>query len=104
MALAAGSTLSAAAQTFGVHRSTVYRWIKSHQEFSPALRQARAESVLGLRDELHDLSSCCLKTLRAVLANPKSSPAVQLRPPCSSCNAPNCPRSGGPYPNPSPGD
>jgi len=102
MALAAGSTLSAAAQAFGVHRSTVYRWIKNRKEFSPALQQARAESVLALRDELHDLSRLGLQTLRAVLVNSKSSPAVLLRGSMFILQRPQLPKTGWCVPEPIP--
>jgi hypothetical protein len=50
-ALAAGSTLTDAAEAYSVHRVTVYRWMKTCQPFSAALQRARAEFVLARRDD-----------------------------------------------------
>ena len=78
-ALAAGSTLTDAAEAYGVHRVTIYRWMKTCKHFSTALQRARAEFVLARRDDLHQLSNRALETLLTILDNPKSSPAVLLR-------------------------
>jgi pyocin large subunit-like protein len=48
-ALAARSTVTAAAEAYGIQRMTVYRWMKTRQEFSAALQRARAEFVLARR-------------------------------------------------------
>jgi hypothetical protein len=101
-ALAAGSTLTGAAETYGVHRVTVYRWVKNHKEFSAALRIARAEFVLASRDRLYHLSSRALDTLLAVLENPKSSPAVQLRTCMFVLQRPQLPKTGWSMPEPAP--
>jgi transposase-like protein len=101
-ALAAGSNLTHAAAAFGVHRVTVYRWIKTHKEFSAALRNARAEFVLASRDTLYHLSSRALETLLAVLDNPKSSPAVQLRTAMFILQRPQMPKTGWSMPEPGP--
>jgi hypothetical protein len=71
-ALAAGATLTDAAEAYSVHRVTVYRWMRTLQPFSAALHRARAEFVLARRDALYQLSNraCCA-------------------PPCSFCNVPN---------------
>jgi hypothetical protein len=101
-ALAAGATLTAAAQANGIHRVTVYRWIKNHKQFSAALRLVRAEFVLATRDRLHDLSKCALDTLLAVLRNPKSSPAVQFRTASFILQPPQMPKVGWSIPEPGP--
>ena len=79
LALAAGSTITAAAEANGIQRITIYRWMKTRKEFSAALHRARAEFVLASRDKLYHLSNRALDTLLTVLDNPKSSPAVLLR-------------------------
>jgi transposase-like protein len=52
-ALAAGSTLTDAAEAYGIHRVTVYRWMKNCKPFAAALHRARAEFVLARRPAPH---------------------------------------------------
>jgi hypothetical protein len=101
-ALAAGATLSAAAESFGVHRVTVYRWIKNYKPFAAALSNARADFVLASRDKLYHLSVRALDTLLAVLENPKSSPAVLLRTAMFVLQRPQLPKVGWAMPEPVP--
>src|ERR1022692_2331956 len=93
-ALAAGSTLTDAAEAYSVHRVTVYRWMKTCQPFSAALQRARAEFVLARRDDLHQLSNRALETLLAILDNPKSSAAVLLRTAMFILQRPQMPKTG----------
>ena len=101
-ALAAGATLTAAAEAHGVHRVTVYRWMKTSQPFAAALHRARAEFVLARRDDLHHLSNRALETLLAILDNPKSSPAVLLRTAMFILQRPQLPKTGWSMPEPAP--
>jgi len=101
-ALAAGSTLSNAAETYGIHRVTIYRWMKTSKPFIAALHLARAEFVLARRDDLHQLSKRALETLLAILDNPKSSPAVLLRTSMFILQRPQLPKTGWCMPEPSP--
>jgi hypothetical protein len=101
-ALAAGSTLTDAAKTYGVHRVTIYRWMKTCKPFTEALHHARGEFVLAQRDALHHLSNRALETLLAILDNPKSSPAVLLRTSMFILQRPQLPKTGWSMPEPSP--
>jgi transposase-like protein len=101
-ALAAGSTLTDTAETYGVHRVTIYRWMKTSKPFAAALHRARAEFVLARRDDLHHLSNRALETLLAVLDNPKASPAVQLRAAMFILQRPQLPKTGWSMPEPAP--
>jgi hypothetical protein len=101
-ALAAGATLTDAAKAYGVHRVTVYRWMKTSQPFSAALHLARADFVLARRDALHKLSNRALETLLAILDNPKSSPAVLLRTSMFILQRPQIPKTGWCMPEPAP--
>jgi hypothetical protein len=101
-ALAAGSTLTDAAEAYSVHRVTIYRWMKTCQPFSAALHRARAEFVLARRDDLHQLSNRALETLLAILDNPKSSPAVLLRTAVFILQRPQMPKTGWSMPEPAP--
>jgi hypothetical protein len=101
-ALAAGSTLTDAAEAYGVHRVTIYRWMKTCPPFSAALHRARAEFVLARRDDLHQLSNRALETLLTILDNPKSSPAVLLRTAMFILQRPQLPKTGWSMPEPAP--
>jgi uncharacterized protein (DUF1778 family) len=102
LALAAGSTITAAAEANGIQRITIYRWMKTRKEFSAALHRARAEFVLASRDKLYHLSNRALDTLLTVLDNPKSSPAVLLRTSVFTLQRPQMPKTGWSMPEPSP--
>jgi hypothetical protein len=101
-ALAAGATLTDAAEAHGVHRVTIYRWLKTCKPFSAALHHARAEFVLARRDDLYHLSNRALETLLAVLDNPKSSPAVLLRTSMFILQRTQLPKTGWSMPEPAP--
>jgi hypothetical protein len=101
-ALAAGSTLTDAAEAYGVHRVTIYRWMKTSKPFAAALHRARAEFVLARRDDLHLLSNRAVETLLAILDNPKASPAVQLRAAMFILQRPQLPKTGWSMPEPAP--
>jgi len=101
-ALAAGSTLTDAAEAYGVHRVTIYRWMKTSKPFAAALHRARAEFVLARRDDLRLLSNRAVETLLAILDNPKASPAVQLRAAMFILQRPQLPKTGWSMPEPAP--
>jgi uncharacterized protein (DUF1778 family) len=101
-ALAAGATLTAAAEANNINRATIYRWMKTRKEFSTALHHARAEFVLARRDDLHYLSNRALEILLVILDNPKSSPAVLLRTAMFILQRPQLPKTGWSMPEPAP--
>ena len=100
--LAAGSTITAAAEAHGIHRITIYRWMKTRKDFAAALHRARAEFFLARRDDLHYLSNRALETLLAILDNPRSSPAVLLRTAMFILQRPQLPKTGWSMPEPAP--
>jgi uncharacterized protein YecA (UPF0149 family) len=77
--LVAGSTISAAANEAGVHRSTVHLWTRNHPAFSRALLAARQDRAETLLDELSDLSALALNTFRQILSDPKTPASTRLR-------------------------
>jgi hypothetical protein len=101
-ALAAGATITDAAEAYHVHRVTIYRWMKTSKPFSAALHRARAEFVLARRDDLHHLSNRALETLLTILDNPKASPAVLLRTCVFILQRPQLPKTGWSMPEPAP--
>jgi len=79
LALAQGRTVTSAAAATSLHRSTIYNWFDSNEEFAQAVREARADSANALYDELRELSSLALSTVRSLLENPATPPFVRFR-------------------------
>src|SRR5207249_7573344 len=78
-ALAQGRSVTAAALQAGVDRCTVYQWLRKEPEFKTAVNSAVREYVATLKDDLRDLSSAALKTLRDLLDNPETPACVRLK-------------------------
>jgi hypothetical protein len=83
-ALAKGSTVTAAANAAGIHRTTIHpnhdhHWMRTREEFASALEQAREEYVEQLRDEVQELSALALSKMRELLDDPNTSASVRLR-------------------------
>ena len=78
-ALAKGATITEAAAAAGLHRGTIYKWLKTQKRFQDAVGDARNAYRLALRKELQDLSDTVFATLRALLTNPKTTVAVRQR-------------------------
>jgi AcrR family transcriptional regulator len=93
-ALAQGSTVTAAAQAAGLHRTTVYQWLKSQPEFATALKEARREFAAQLRDSLDELSALALSTLRSLLEDPATPASVRLRTALAILERPRFPDPG----------
>ena len=79
LALAQGATVTAAAAAAGLHRCTIYRWLNTQNEFEEAVRQASSDSILALREELKDARGAVLATLRPILTDAQTPPAMRLR-------------------------
>jgi transposase-like protein len=79
LALAQGATVTAAAAAVNLHRGTIYKWLNNQEEFEQAVREAREDYILTLRDELRDLSAVALATLRTLLTDPQTPAAVRMR-------------------------
>jgi AcrR family transcriptional regulator len=78
-ALAQGASVAEAARAAGVHRSTVYTWLESEPDFVTAVQESRAEFAQYLRAELRQLTTLALATLRQLLENADTPPALKLR-------------------------
>ena len=98
--LAAGHTITAAAGAAGIHRATVYRWLKAEPKFSTAVEHARNEYVETLRDDLKTLSALSLAGLRNLLESKNTPPAVQLRAILAVLNRPRSPHQDWVLPEP----
>jgi AcrR family transcriptional regulator len=78
-ALAQGASVAEAARAAGVHRSTVYTWLESEPDFVTAVQESRAEFAQYLRAELRQLTTLAISTLRQLLENADTPPALKLR-------------------------
>jgi hypothetical protein len=79
VALARGGTVSAAADSIGVHRSSIYNWFKSDPNFKQAVEEIRREWNERLTDEMRRLESLALLRLHHILEDDSVSAGVQLR-------------------------
>jgi AcrR family transcriptional regulator len=92
-ALAKGSTVTAAANAAGVHRTTIHHWLRTQKEFASALEQAREEYVEQLRDELQELSGLALSKMRELLDDPNTPASVRLRAALAVLQRPSFPKA-----------
>ena len=100
LSLASGASVTQAALSAGVGRTTVYEWRKSIPEFSEAVDQAASEYADTLRDQLRDLAAKALSTLESILDDPKASPSVRLRAALAVLNRPRFPKREWALPEP----
>jgi hypothetical protein len=78
-ALATGATMTAAAAAVNLHRTTLYHWIHTQPEFSSAVRDARTECYRTWQEQKQEAHALAWSTLRELLTNPETPPAVRLR-------------------------
>ena len=79
LTLAKGATVKDAADAAGLHRTTIYNWIKNSQEFDDAFGAAQALHLAELSDRMEELTTISISTLREILQDQKAPPAVRLR-------------------------
>jgi hypothetical protein len=92
-ALAQGRTVTAAAQTAGFHRNTIYNWLHE-PAFKTAVEEAQSEYVTTLSDGMRDLAALALETLRNLLEDPKTPPSVKLKAALAVLQRPHFPNRG----------
>jgi hypothetical protein len=92
-ALAQGRTVTAAAQDADVHRNTIYNWLND-PAFKTAVEGAESEYVAILSDGMRDLAALALDTLRNLLEDPDTPPAVRLRTALAILQRPQFPNRG----------
>jgi hypothetical protein len=76
--IACGATVTAAAAQADIHRSTVHLWMNT-PAFIEALTRARQDFIAGLRDQFQELEIVALLTLRQLLENTETPPAIRLK-------------------------
>jgi hypothetical protein len=93
-ALAQGRSVTAAALEAGIHRSTIHHWFRHEPAFETAVEQARAEYSATLNDGMRDLAARALETLRDLLDDPKTPPAIRLKAALAILQRPHFPKEG----------
>jgi uncharacterized protein (UPF0147 family) len=79
LALAQGQTITQAAKSAEIHRSTIHEWLKNDSAFRDAVAKSRQEYIQTLKDQMTELSALALNTLRALLEDPNTPASVRLR-------------------------
>ena len=92
-AFAQGRTVTAAAQEAGLHRNTIYNWLHD-PAFQTAADEAQREYIATLSDGMRDLAALAVETLRSLLEDPKTPPAVRLRTALAVLQRPHFPNRG----------
>jgi AcrR family transcriptional regulator len=91
LTLAYGGTVSAAADSAGVHRSSIYNWFKSDPHFKQAVEKIRRDRNERLIDQMRELESLALARLRRLLEDDSVPASVQLRATLAILNRPKEP-------------
>ncbi len=97
-ALAEGRSVVRAA--VGIHRSTIHNWMRSSKEFRDAVNQARDHFFACVNDQLNELSTVALDTLRQLLTSPDTPPSVRLHAALAVLERPGQPDPGWQVPLP----
>ena len=92
--LAQGQSITAAARHAGIHRSTIYQWLQHSSDFETAVQAAQEEYLATVTDEMRDLSSSALRTLRGVLDNPETHDGIRLKAALAVLQRPHYPNHG----------
>jgi hypothetical protein len=77
--LATGTTLSAAAETAGVHRNTIANWRHTTPAFAHALAAAQYDRILHWRDLAEEHASLAIATIRDLMADPNTPASIRLK-------------------------
>lgn len=77
--LAAGETVTAAANALNLHRTTIHAWKRANPDFANALADAKEDAADQHRAACHQHTDVALTAIVAVLHDPKTSPSVRLK-------------------------
>src|SRR5216683_7609333 len=77
--IAAGVSITAAAQAAGLNRSTIHYWMRTITDFAIVLNQARLERLDGARDVLYALQVQALTCYKDLLTDKETPPSVLLK-------------------------
>jgi DNA-binding phage protein len=92
-ALAQGHTVTVAARQAGVHRTTIYNWLRDEPEFKTAMQLAQTEYVASLKDQMRDLATAALQTLHKLIEDADTPAFVRLRTALAILERPHFPQA-----------
>src|SRR6266704_3614143 len=92
--LAQGRTITDASHDAGLHRTTIHQWFRTEPMFKTAFEAAQREYVETLHDGMRDLAARAVETLRNLLDDPNTPPAVRLRTALAVLQRPHFPQPG----------
>lgn len=78
-ALLSQPNVTAAAKMTGIHKDTIYRWLKVDPDFKAALNDATSQALNALSISLVGLASESIKALQEIITDKKSSPGSRLK-------------------------
>jgi transposase-like protein len=99
-ALASGASISKAARTCNIGRTTIYTWINTIPLFAQTIRAASSDAALQLSDQIHDTALDAISTISALINDPAAPPSVRLRAALAVLNRPSFPDKGWALPFP----
>jgi len=77
--ISAGSSITAAAQSVGIHRNTIYNWLCSATAFRRDLAAARDAKAVYWRDQAEQHAAAAIETIRALMTDPNAPASVRLK-------------------------
>jgi len=77
--ISAGSTISQAAESAGVHRNTVHNWLNSQPAFRLALSNARRWKAIYWQEQAEELALRAIRTIRSTMQEPEVPAAIRLK-------------------------
>jgi hypothetical protein len=92
--LVQGRSVTAAALEAGIHRSTIHNWLRHEPAFKTAMQNAHTEYTAALNDSMRDLAALALETLRTLLDDPQTPPAIRLKAALAILQRPHFPKEG----------
>ncbi|MBI4902342.1 MAG: SEC-C domain-containing protein [Acidobacteria bacterium] len=99
LSLASGASISHAAHSAGVVRSTLNLWLKNI-DFANIVEEAKQEFIENLRDQLREASQKALNTIIAILDDPVAPSGVRLKAALAVLKRPHAPDAGWQLPVP----
>ncbi|MDQ6676750.1 MAG: hypothetical protein M3Z09_05590 [Acidobacteriota bacterium] len=77
--LSHGKSISAAAESAGIHRNTIGIWRRTDSTFERALATAQHDRRLLWRDLAEEHIELAISTIHDLLANPQTPPSIRLK-------------------------
>lgn len=77
--IAAGSAITEAARSAGIHRNTINYWLRTSPQFHDALEHAHHSQALYWREHALRLAGSALYAIQEIVEDHDASPGIRLR-------------------------